>query len=165
MRKQLIKKENIWISLQNNNWHVLNIWHWCLIQPERPGPPRNVKVTDIWGFNAALEWEVPKDNGNCEIIGYTIQKADLKTKVREMEGGGGCQTSSITNLLKCLVGACGSTEKLRLLTITTAWYDFFFYSLFFKSVLKQQSGAHMNIETGTKKLTLIWVICVAEASY
>ncbi|CAK6964216.1 myosin binding protein Cb [Scomber scombrus] len=47
---------------------------------ERPGPPRNVKVTDIWGFNAALEWEVPKDDGNCEIIGYTIQKADLKTK-------------------------------------------------------------------------------------
>lgn len=42
----------------------------------------NVKVTDVWGFNAALEWEPPKDDGNCEITGYTIQKADMKTKVR-----------------------------------------------------------------------------------
>lgn len=54
----------------------------CVILPEKPGPPRNVKVTDIWGFNAALEWDVPKDDGNTEITGYTIQKADLKTKVR-----------------------------------------------------------------------------------
>ncbi|XP_047465170.1 myosin binding protein Cb isoform X3 [Mugil cephalus] len=47
---------------------------------EKPGPPVNVRVTDVWGFNAALEWEPPKDNGNCEITGYTIQKADMKTK-------------------------------------------------------------------------------------
>lgn len=37
---------------------------------------------DIWGFNVALEWKPPKDNGNCEIIGYAIQKADKKTMVR-----------------------------------------------------------------------------------
>lgn len=73
-----------------------------------------MKATDVWGFNAALEWEPPKDDGNCEISGYTIQKADMKTKVREREGGG-CQSSSTTNLLKCLVGACGSTAMLRLL--------------------------------------------------
>ncbi|KAK5613322.1 Myosin-binding protein C, fast-type [Crenichthys baileyi] len=47
---------------------------------EKPGPPVNVRVTDIWGFNAALEWEPPKDDGNCEITGYTIQKAEMKTK-------------------------------------------------------------------------------------
>lgn len=40
-----------------------------------------VTVTDVWGFNAALEWKPPKDNGNADITGYTIQKADLKTKV------------------------------------------------------------------------------------
>ena len=38
-------------------------------------------MTDVWGFNAALEWKPPKDDGNTEIIGYTVQKADLKTKV------------------------------------------------------------------------------------
>uniref|UniRef100_A0A8C1UYQ3 Myosin binding protein C, fast type a n=1 Tax=Cyprinus carpio TaxID=7962 RepID=A0A8C1UYQ3_CYPCA len=47
---------------------------------DKPGPPTAVTVTDVWGFNAALEWKPPKDNGNCEITGYTIQKADLKTK-------------------------------------------------------------------------------------
>jgi len=57
-----------------------------LIQTEKPGPPQNVKVIDVWGFNAALEWEPPKDDGNSEITGYTIQKADMKTKVREATG-------------------------------------------------------------------------------
>uniref|UniRef100_A0A672JU76 Myosin-binding protein C, fast-type n=1 Tax=Salarias fasciatus TaxID=181472 RepID=A0A672JU76_SALFA len=47
---------------------------------ERPGPPLKVRVTDVWGFNAALEWEPPRDDGNSEITGYTIQKADMKTK-------------------------------------------------------------------------------------
>ncbi|KAL0984374.1 hypothetical protein UPYG_G00140600 [Umbra pygmaea] len=47
---------------------------------ETPGPPLDVKVTDVWGFNAALEWKPPKDDGNTEITGYTIQKADKKTK-------------------------------------------------------------------------------------
>uniref|UniRef100_A0A3Q3S333 Myosin-binding protein C, fast-type n=1 Tax=Mastacembelus armatus TaxID=205130 RepID=A0A3Q3S333_9TELE len=47
---------------------------------EKPGPPLNLRVTDVWGFNAALEWEPPRDDGNCEITGYTIQKADMKTK-------------------------------------------------------------------------------------
>ncbi|XP_041941733.1 myosin binding protein Ca isoform X5 [Alosa sapidissima] len=47
---------------------------------DKPGPPLAVMVTDVWGFNAALEWKPPKDTGNCEILGYTIQKADLKTK-------------------------------------------------------------------------------------
>ncbi|XP_053472658.1 myosin-binding protein C, cardiac-type [Ictalurus furcatus] len=44
-----------------------------------PGSPQTLKVVDIWGFNVALEWKPPKDNGNCDITGYTIQKADKKT--------------------------------------------------------------------------------------
>nr|XP_019935893.1 PREDICTED: myosin-binding protein C, cardiac-type isoform X1 [Paralichthys olivaceus] len=44
-----------------------------------PGPPEALKIMDIWGFNVALEWKPPKDDGNCEITGYTVQKADKKT--------------------------------------------------------------------------------------
>ncbi|XP_051579884.1 myosin-binding protein C, cardiac-type [Myxocyprinus asiaticus] len=44
-----------------------------------PGPPQNLKMMDVWGFNVALEWKPPKDNGNCDITGYIIQKADKKT--------------------------------------------------------------------------------------
>lgn len=47
-----------------------------------PGPPLALKILDTWGFNVALEWKPPKDDGNCEITGYTIQKADKKTMVR-----------------------------------------------------------------------------------
>ncbi|XP_041427538.1 myosin-binding protein C, fast-type isoform X1 [Xenopus laevis] len=46
---------------------------------EKPGPPQAVTVKEVWGFNALLEWQPPKDNGNSEITGYTIQKADKKT--------------------------------------------------------------------------------------
>lgn len=44
-----------------------------------PGPPEGLKIVDIWGFNVALEWKPPKDDGNCDITGYTVQKADKKT--------------------------------------------------------------------------------------
>ncbi|KAM3617125.1 uncharacterized protein V6R79_002500 [Siganus canaliculatus] len=44
-----------------------------------PGPPATMKLVDVWGFNAALEWTSPKDNGNTEITGYIVQKADKKT--------------------------------------------------------------------------------------
>ncbi|XP_062456920.1 LOW QUALITY PROTEIN: myosin-binding protein C, fast-type [Rhea pennata] len=47
---------------------------------ERPGaPPHAVKVKEVWGFNALLEWEPPKDDGNSDITGYCVQKADKKT--------------------------------------------------------------------------------------
>ncbi|KAM8908376.1 myosin-binding protein C, slow-type isoform 3-T3 [Spinachia spinachia] len=44
-----------------------------------PGPPQCVNIEDVWGGNVALVWTPPKDNGNAQIIGYTIQKADKKT--------------------------------------------------------------------------------------
>ncbi|KAH0620735.1 hypothetical protein JD844_021453 [Phrynosoma platyrhinos] len=46
---------------------------------DRPGPPQNVKIVDVWGFNVALEWKPPQDDGNAQITGYTVQKADKKT--------------------------------------------------------------------------------------
>ncbi|XP_078077482.1 myosin-binding protein C, cardiac-type-like [Mustelus asterias] len=46
---------------------------------DKPGPPVNVKIGEVWGVNVALSWLPPKDNGNCEVTGYTVQKADKKT--------------------------------------------------------------------------------------
>ncbi|XP_019745437.1 myosin binding protein Ca [Hippocampus comes] len=45
-----------------------------------PNPPENVKCTSVGENSATIEWKPPKDDGNAEIIGYTIQKADMKTK-------------------------------------------------------------------------------------
>ncbi|KGL90298.1 Myosin-binding protein H, partial [Charadrius vociferus] len=46
---------------------------------EPPGPPQNLKLVDVWGFNVALEWTPPVDNGNSEIKGYMVQKSDKKS--------------------------------------------------------------------------------------
>ncbi|XP_015277583.1 PREDICTED: myosin-binding protein C, slow-type isoform X7 [Gekko japonicus] len=46
---------------------------------DRPGPPHVVSIVDVWGENVALEWKPPKDDGNANITGYTIQKADKKS--------------------------------------------------------------------------------------
>uniref|UniRef100_A0A8I3NSU5 Myosin binding protein H n=2 Tax=Canis lupus familiaris TaxID=9615 RepID=A0A8I3NSU5_CANLF len=46
---------------------------------EKPGPPSSIRLLDVWGCNAALEWMPPQDTGNTELLGYTVQKADRKT--------------------------------------------------------------------------------------
>ncbi|KAH0505438.1 Myosin-binding protein C, fast-type [Microtus ochrogaster] len=46
---------------------------------EKAGPPENVMVKEVWGTNALVEWQPPKDDGNSEVTGYFVQKADKKT--------------------------------------------------------------------------------------
>ncbi|XP_045871164.1 myosin-binding protein H-like isoform X2 [Meles meles] len=46
---------------------------------ERPGPPQSIKLVDVWGSNATLEWTPPQDTGNAALLGYTLQKADTKS--------------------------------------------------------------------------------------
>ncbi|XP_072804522.1 myosin-binding protein H [Vicugna pacos] len=46
---------------------------------EKPGCPSTIRLLDVWGCNAALEWTPPQDTGNTELLGYTVQKADRKT--------------------------------------------------------------------------------------
>ena len=54
---------------------------------EKPGPPRSIRLLDVWSCNAALEWTPPQDTGNTELLGYTVQKADQKTGVRPAGAG------------------------------------------------------------------------------
>lgn len=53
----------------------------ALYSADKPSPPVDIRVTETWGFNVALEWKPPQDDGNTEILGYTVQKADKKTMV------------------------------------------------------------------------------------
>ncbi|OBS83064.1 hypothetical protein A6R68_22950, partial [Neotoma lepida] len=46
---------------------------------EKAGPAENVMVKEVWGTNALVEWQPPKDDGNSEVTGYFVQKADKKT--------------------------------------------------------------------------------------
>lgn len=56
---------------------------------EKPGPPGSIRLLDVWGCNAALEWVPPQDTGNAELLGYTVQKADRRTGVRPAAGSPG----------------------------------------------------------------------------
>lgn len=56
--------------------------------PEKPGPPQSIKLVDVWGSNATLEWTPPQDTGNTALLGYTVQKADKKSGVRPVWDGG-----------------------------------------------------------------------------
>uniref|UniRef100_A0A6I8PER6 Myosin-binding protein C, fast-type n=1 Tax=Ornithorhynchus anatinus TaxID=9258 RepID=A0A6I8PER6_ORNAN len=46
---------------------------------EKAGPAEGVTVKEVWGCNALVEWQPPRDDGNSEVTGYFIQKADKKT--------------------------------------------------------------------------------------
>ncbi|NWS43195.1 MYBPH protein, partial [Probosciger aterrimus] len=87
---------------------------------ELPGPPRNLKLVDVWGFNVALEWAPPADNGNSEIKGYVVQKSDKKSgkwfTVLERCTRTSCTISDliIGNIYSFRVfaeNACGLSEK------------------------------------------------------
>uniref|UniRef100_A0A8C2QI21 Myosin-binding protein C, fast-type n=1 Tax=Cricetulus griseus TaxID=10029 RepID=A0A8C2QI21_CRIGR len=46
---------------------------------EKAGPAENVMVKEVWATNALVEWQPPRDDGNSEVTGYLVQKADKKT--------------------------------------------------------------------------------------
>lgn len=41
--------------------------------------PRNLKITDITGSTAEVSWSEPQSTGNCEIIGYQVEKKDRRS--------------------------------------------------------------------------------------
>ncbi|XP_025728140.1 myosin-binding protein H-like [Callorhinus ursinus] len=46
---------------------------------ERPGPPQTIKLVDVWGSSATLEWTPLQDTGNTALLGYTVHRADTKS--------------------------------------------------------------------------------------
>lgn len=48
---------------------------------DRPGPIRDLKVSDISVDRCKLTWEIPEDDGGCEIYNYIIEKCETKRGV------------------------------------------------------------------------------------
>lgn len=44
-----------------------------------PSKPRALTIADVVGSSAQLKWNAPKDDGNCEIYGYQVEKRDAKS--------------------------------------------------------------------------------------
>ena len=45
---------------------------------DRPSPPLNLKVKEIYKDYIVITWEAPKDDGGCDVTGYTIEKKDTR---------------------------------------------------------------------------------------
>lgn len=44
---------------------------------DKPTPPRDVKVTDVYRDNCIVHWRPPVDDGGTQIIDYLIEAIDL----------------------------------------------------------------------------------------
>ena len=49
----------------------------CVI--DRPSQVRNLKVLDVIGNSVSLTWNEPFDEGNCEMIGYKVERRDRRS--------------------------------------------------------------------------------------
>lgn len=48
--------------------------------PDVPGPVRNLEVTETFDGEVSLAWEEPLTDGGSKIIGYVVERRDIKRK-------------------------------------------------------------------------------------
>ncbi|XP_055440832.1 myosin-binding protein H-like isoform X9 [Bubalus kerabau] len=73
---------------------------------ERLGPPQSIKLVDVWGSSATLEWTPPQDMGNAALLGYTVQKADTKSGGSHSRRVAGHLQLCFTVLERCRRASC-----------------------------------------------------------
>lgn len=44
---------------------------------DKPGPPRNIKISEVTSESAYLTWQKPEDDGGAVISHYVVQKKDV----------------------------------------------------------------------------------------
>uniref|UniRef100_A0A8C4YLB0 Titin n=2 Tax=Gopherus TaxID=38771 RepID=A0A8C4YLB0_9SAUR len=48
---------------------------------DKPGPVRNLKISDISSDRCTVNWDPPEDDGGCEIQNYILEKCESKRMV------------------------------------------------------------------------------------
>ena len=59
---------------------------------DKPSPPQNLKVTNVYKDRITIAWETPKDDGGSEITGYVIEKRDARRTMWSDAGTCGADT-------------------------------------------------------------------------
>ena len=44
---------------------------------DKPGPPRDLAVTDFSESTVSVKWVEPEDDGGTEVTGYVLEKRDI----------------------------------------------------------------------------------------
>ena len=47
---------------------------------EKPSPPRNLRVVDVYKDFITVAWDAPETDGGAPLTGFTVEKADAKRK-------------------------------------------------------------------------------------
>lgn len=47
---------------------------------ETPTEPRKIQCVEVCGASAQLKWLAPKDDGNCDILGYQVEKRNARSE-------------------------------------------------------------------------------------
>lgn len=66
---------------------------------DKPGPIRDLKVSGISVDRCKLEWDVPEDDGGCEIYNYIIEKCETKRGVWSIHSSAVIKNSAIVTRL------------------------------------------------------------------
>lgn len=48
----------------------------CFFFTDKPSPPRNLTVHDVWSDYIGFTWEAPESDGGSALTGYTIEQRD-----------------------------------------------------------------------------------------
>lgn len=48
---------------------------------DKPGPVRNLKISDVSSDRCTIRWDPPEDDGGCEIQNYILEKCESKRMV------------------------------------------------------------------------------------
>ena len=51
-----------------------------VVVTDLPSKPRDLKINEIIGSTAEISWSVPQSTGNCDIIGYQVEKKDRRSE-------------------------------------------------------------------------------------
>lgn len=54
--------------------------HFVAALPDVPGPVKNLQVVDTADGEVSLVWEEPESDGGSKVIGYVVERRDVKRK-------------------------------------------------------------------------------------
>ncbi|XP_014667690.1 PREDICTED: titin-like [Priapulus caudatus] len=80
---------------------------------DKPGPPQDLKVTEVTHDSITLTWDEPKDSGGDEIKGYLIERRDTKRQSFQVAGRTQDTTFTITDLIEGNKYKCRVTAENR----------------------------------------------------
>ena len=71
-----------------------------LFSVDKPGPPQNLKVTEVTDRTVSLKWAEPEVDGGCDVTGYVIEERECSKRVWQRIGTTDANDKKVKTLLK-----------------------------------------------------------------